>query len=453
MTIIIGGGISGAAALHWLASAGVEATLFEARNRLGGVIRSQRLDDGVLMEYGPNSIQLKHPSVVRLIEELGLRPHVLQANRQARARYVVRDGAPRAVPTSPPALLTTTLLSGSARLRLLREPFVPPAREGVEESVAEFVRRRLGSEILDYAVDPFIAGVYAGRPERLSVRYAFPRLYELEQRHGSLIRGMIAARRSRGRGASPAGRGALVSFADGLQMLPDAIAERWSDRVRFGAAVERVRRERGRWIVDVDGTAVATEKLIVATDAHSAAELLAPVDRELAAALSRIEYPPLAVTVAAFDRRSVAHRLDGFGMLVPQREGRTILGVVFSSTLFTGRSADSDTVVLTAFSGGSRQPELARLATDAIEANVLAELRALLGVGAAPRWMRTHVWRRAIPQYTLGYGEILSELAAAERRTPGLRLLGNYRGGVAVGDCIAAAEDAVAETGAQPNDN
>lgn len=448
--IIIGGGISGASALHWLASAGLDVLLLERTLSLGGVMGSRRNEHGALVETGPNSVQARGGALLDLIEDLGLAGAIVLPGEAAANRYIMRDGEIHAVPTGPKALFRSSLFSGSAKFRLLREPFVAPVSPDAEESVAQFVERRLGREVLDYAVNPFVSGVYAGRPEHLSVRYAFPLLHELERTSGSLVKGGIrrakAGKKAKGKGKKEGmedtreglPQKGIFSFAGGMGTLPRAIEERWRESIRFGASAEQIERDGGRWIVTASGETYAADHLIVATEAQAASGLIAHLDHVAASALRSIEHPPVAVASVLYDREAVAHPLDGFGLLIPEVEKRHILGVIFSSSLFPDRAPEG-TVLLNAFIGGARSPELALRSREEMLYDVHGELRRTFGISARPRSFDLQVWPRAIPQYNLGYGTILAQLSAAEDRLEGLHLLGSYRGGVAVGDCVASA--------------
>lgn len=441
-TIIIGGGISGGAALHRIASAGKDVLLLERNDRPGGVMVSERNDAGALIERGPNSIQSGNESLERLLEELNLTDRIVEADAAAANRYVLRGGRMISVPMNPRSLIETPLLSGRAKLRLLRERFVKPIAADREESVAEFIRRRLGREPLDYGVNPFVSGIYAGRPEDLSLRHAFPMLYQMEQQYGSLIGGAIRRakeRRRAGATASARPRRRMFSFREGIAVLPNAIAERWKENVRTGAEVLRVERAGEGWRVTArtegEDRAFGCRNLVIATNAHAAASLLEGTDPSIARALRRIDYPPIAVVTLLYDRSAVRHPLDGFGLLCPEVEKRQVLGVIFSSTIFPSR-APQNTVLLTVFIGGARMPELALLPLEEIARIARGELAELLGAQGEPRTCDVAVWRNAIPQYNLGYGEILAAIAATEERFPGLHLLGNYRGGISVPDCV-----------------
>lgn len=285
--------------------------------------------------------------------------------------------------------------------------------------------RRLGPEVLAAAVDPFLAGVFAGDAATLSARWALPRLWALEAEHGSVLRGAIRTRRGE--------RVPSISFQGGMRALPDALAASLGPALRLGAEAVSTERTGAGWAVTLaDGERHEASSLVLAVPAARVASLLPGVD-----ALDTVESPPVAVHALGFRREDVAHPLDGLGILVPSREPVPILGALFSSSMFPGR-VPADHVLLTAFVGGTRRPDLALAPSDTRETHVLEAFRALLGVGAAPVWSRSRLWPRAIPQYAVGYGRVLEALDAAERASPGIGLAGSYRGGIAVGDAVAS---------------
>lgn len=444
-TIIIGGGISGATALHRLASAGNNVLLLERENALGGAMRSHRTSTGALIERGPNTIQSGNEHVEQLLHELNLSEQIIEADKQAANRYVVRNGKLVPVPGNPRSLIESSLFSGRAKLRLLREPFIGKGAEQGEESVAEFVRRRLGREPLDYGVNPFVSGIYAGDPERLSLRHAFPTLYDLEQNYGSLIRGGVRKMKERKKAAgnpaqaAPRKKRRMFSLRDGIASLPQAVGTRWPDNVLVGCSVTSLSPDGDGWTVHASCEGVEQDfrarELILATSAPVAADLVGGFDGELARVLRGIEYPPVAVVSMTCPASDVDHPLDGFGVLCPQVENRQVLGVIFTSSIFPERTPEGS-ALLTVFAGGARQPELALLPENDLSAIVRSELQDLLGIRSDVQTLDITVWKQAIPQYNCGYGEVLEGLQAAEGRHPGLHLLGNYRGGISVPDCI-----------------
>lgn len=432
---VIGAGITGLTAARRLRQAGFSPLVFEASPRVGGVIGAVRAG-GWLHESGPNSLLETSAEVAALVDEVGLGSRRLYAAEAARQRYIVRDGRMVALPTSPLAFALTPLFSLRAKLALLGEPWRPKGPAEEEETVADFVVRRLGQEFLDYAVNPFVGGVYAGDPRRLSVRHGFPKLHALEQEHGSLLRGALKRRNASG---GPKGR--IVSFPDGLQELPLALAADLGSSLRLNTQVERVRRVGDRWQLawssGMDAGTTDFSDVIVAVPADALAGLRFEgiAGAPDLSGLREIAHPPVASVFTGFGRDEVTHPLDGFGVLMPEVERGTILGSLFSSTLFPGRAPEG-TVALTTFVGGVRQPELAELDDSALVDLVLAELRRLVGVKAAPRYVHLRRWPRAIPQYGPGYGRYQDLLTRLEQAAPRLYLGGNVRDGISLSNCI-----------------
>lgn len=427
--IIIGAGLTGLCAAVVLKRSGVPVTLLEAGARAGGAVASER-DAGFLVEHGPNSMMVGEPAVGEFLASAGLDGEIIQPRVQK--RFLVREGKALALPSGPAGALTTPLFSATGKLRVLAEPFVPRAR-GEDESLAALVRRRLGPEILTYAVEPFVAGIYAGDPDRLSARHAFPKLWNLEKEHGSFIRGALRLRRS---GAPPR----MISFREGMGGLPDRLAMLLGQDLRCHARVGSIAQSGSGWslVWDEQGEERRADgrTLVCAVPAFAAPRLPWPEGlRQQLSVLDHVVYPPVSIAALGFPRSAVAHPLDGFGILVPAAENRRILGVIFSSSLFPGRAPEGQ-VLLTAFVGGARQPELALLEDAKLESLVRDDLAALLGVEGAPVFRRIIRWPRAIPQYNLGHGEIINKLEKLEAGHPGLHFVGNYRGGIAAGQCI-----------------
>lgn len=436
---IIGAGVAGLMAAYRLHAAGAAVTVFEAGSHPGGVMRSERLG-AYLVEHGPNSIQARTKLLEDLVAELGLEAELVEASPAAKQRFVVRGGRPVALPTSPPTFLASPLFSAASKLRLLREPFVRRSPPDAEETVADFVRRRLGHEWVDYAINPFVAGVYAGDPERLALRHAFPRMFALEQTYGSLIRGQIRKSREQKRMVEPAPSGRMFSFREGLQTLPSALAARLGDRVRYGAPVRGLRPEAGRWRVEAEGEEVF-DAVVWAGPLYRLPSLRLGVDEDLTP-FREVWYPPVRVVALGYRRADVRHPLDGFGLLVPAVETDfDILGCLFSSTLFPGR-APEDHVLLTTFVGGARHPDLARAAEADAQAVVERDLGRLLGIDARPAFARHVFWERAIPQYEVGYGRVKALIERLETSYPGFFMAGNFRQGISVADALASGDDA-----------
>jgi oxygen-dependent protoporphyrinogen oxidase len=438
-TIVIGAGISGLAVAHGLARRKRTHVVLESGPCAGGVIGTGRRD-GFLFELGPNSTLDTTPLINELLADLGIADERLDASMVASTRYVVRGGKLVALPTSPGAFATTSAFTLAAKLRLFAEPFVARTAPGTEESIATFVRRRLGNEFLDYAIDPFVAGIYAGDPERISVAAAFPRLLALEQRYGSLIKGQILGARERRKNKEVAKNAASsFSFRGGMQTLTDALVQSLAT-VQVDTSVRQVTRDAtGTFTVEAirGGQPVGfrARSLVLAVPAYVAARIIGNIAPAAAAALNGIEYTPIAIVANAWRREDIEHSLAGFGFLVPKKEHRFLLGGLFSSSMFAGR-APAGHVLLTTFAGGRRNPGIAGMADNDIAAMVREELTERLGARAAPLWQQTVRWPQAIPQYELGHLDRLRQVDAAESAVRGLYFCANYRDGVAVGDRI-----------------
>lgn len=436
--VVIGAGISGLAVAHGLVRRGRTVTVLEAAPVAGGVIGTSRRD-GALYERGPNSTLDTSPKVGALLRDAGLDGERENASEDAAIRYIVRNGALVALPTSPPKFFTTRAFSLGAKLALFREPFVAPTPDGVEESIAQFVRRRLGPEFLNYAIDPLVAGIYAGDPERVSVAAAFPKLLALEKKYGSLIKGQIKGARERKKSGEVAKNTApSFSFRNGMQTLTDGLA-RTLPGLECNVRVERIAREGTGFVIGAtrDGAPheVRARAVVLATPAPQASRLVRELAPEAAGALAAIDYAAVAIVASLYRRADVSHSLRGFGFLVPRIEGRGILGTLFSSSMFRGRAAD-DTVLLTTFVGGRRNPERFALADADLGAMVQGEMRGLVGASAPPLWQEIVRWPQAIPQYDLGHLDRLRHVDRAEETLANLWFFANYRGGVSVSDRI-----------------
>ena len=435
---IIGAGITGLTAAFYLKRAGVPVTIYEAGSRSGGVIQSLRRD-GFVAEFGPNTILETSPKIAQLIRDAGLESRKLVSDPTAEARYLVRYQRPIEMPGSPPGFLTTKLFTAGAKLAVLREPFVPPRRDGVEESIGQFVVRRLGQEFLDHAIDALVAGIYAGDPNKLSLPHAFPRLKALEDKYGSLIKGQIFGARDRKKSGEKAkNRAAKFSFDEGLQVLPDTLAALLGDSLKLNTPITKLTQTGDGWRLATARDETEFGSVIYCGTAYRLAELKIEAPKTLdLSAFSEINYPPVASVVLGFRREDVGHACQGFGMLIPKVEGFKILGTIFSSALFPNR-APAGHVTLTSYVGGTRYPELALLPPEQLIETTLADLRVLLGVRGKPVFTQTAAYSRAIPQYNVGYGKYRQLLNDLEAAAPRLFFAGHYRDGVSLGDSIVS---------------
>ena len=447
--VVLGAGISGLTCAFALQRRGFEVLVIERSERAGGVIQSDRVE-GYLIERGPNSTR-GTAELLALVEQLGIEGEMLEGDAKAPA-YVFFNGRMRAVPMNPVALLRSDLLSAGAKFRLLKEPFVDRRQSAEEESVADFFGRRLGGEIAERLVAPFVSGIYAGDSRRLSVQAAFPALANLESSSGSLFRGGLAkvrqAKRDR-KEAPPQPKRKLprsVSFRSGLGYLTDTLRARLGDALlpATECSVQSKIPDGGpgrfRLTFTREGEEVllSCDHLILATPAHVAAAQVRPLSAEISQLLSEVEYPPLTVLHLAYEKSQIANPLDGFGVLVAPSEGLNVLGCLFSSTQF-GNRAPEGKALLTIFIGGVLHPDLTSLTDAETVAMARADLDRMLGISAPPDVLSVTRWKRAIPQYNLGHAERIKLIEETLRGIEGLHLIGNYLHGVSVGDCIREA--------------
>ncbi|MFN7961935.1 MAG: protoporphyrinogen oxidase [Thermoanaerobaculia bacterium] len=429
--LVIGAGISGLALAWHLRRGGTRVAVLEREERVGGALLTLRRD-GFLFELGPNTVVAGSGALERLLSGLGLEAEMVAAKPQAKKRYLWHQGRLQALPASPFALLASPLLSRRARLRLLREPWVGRASPGAEESVAAFLGRRLGPEAVVRLAAPFVAGVWAGDPARLSMPWAFPRLAALEREHGSLLRGLLASRRQ---GPS---RGRLLAPKRGWGWLAERLAGEVG-AVFPGTPAEAIARQGGRWQVATSKGTVQARKLVLAAGAEVAAQLLAPESQGESRAFAELPYAPMVVAAFGFRREQLSHGLDGFGFLAPRGTGLTLLGCLATSNLFAGRAPEG-ALALTAFAGGRGGEELLELPDEEIRRRLLGDLGRALGCRGEPLFEHLHRWRRAIPQYELGHGRFVELARQLEERLPGLYFGGNYLAGISLPDCLASAE-------------
>jgi len=440
--IVIGAGISGLACAYTLRQRGIDAQLFEASERVGGVIRSVARD-GFLFELGPQSFALTEP-LRKLSRELRIEGQLLPAPTKL-PRYLLLDGQLAPAPLSPPAFVTSPLFSRRTKWSVLRDALghsKPPAdTAGGGESVAHFVRRKFSDELLEKLVGPFVSGIYAGDPEKLELRSAFPQLYAAENAHGSIIRGLLRTKRRGGKAQI------LATFEHGNQTLVDALASNLGAALHLGVAATIVTLSpfgaRGRFLVhfakaqesSAPANSVYADHVIIATPASAAGKLLGNLDEALPRLLGGVEYAPVAVVSLGYRRTAITNCLDGFGFLAPRSSRLRILGCVWNSSLFPGRASEG-TVLLTSFVGGTFDKGACQLSATELEDLVHQELRRILGISEAPIGSNVRVWSHAIPQYDLGHYRRAQTLQQKLAAFPGLALAGNYLDGPAVGGVV-----------------
>jgi oxygen-dependent protoporphyrinogen oxidase len=441
--LVVGGGISGLACADALRQSGIEAHVIEASESPGGIIRSARRD-GYLLELGPQSFNAT-PPLLELCRELGIENELVEAPSRA-PRFLVIGGKLQPAPLSPPAFLVSSLFSARTKWTVLRDVLGRSTPSSEDESIAAFVRRKFSPELLEKLVGPFVSGIYAGDPEKLSARAAFPLLHEAESKSGSIIRGMLQAARSKG----PRQRPQLCSFRDGNETLTRALAARLGGNLRCGVEATAVQkcaagqesRDPG-YAVEVrtagGAETIIAGRLVLATPTSTAAQLLKNIAPAFPEALGQIEYASIAVVSLGYRRPEIGHSLDGFGFLIPRSEGLRTLGTVWNTSLFPNR-APQDHVLLTSFIGGATDPSAVKLPAAELTATIQREIAPILSIRRPPTFSSVEIYNRAIPQYNLGHTALITALDGALAAHPNLRLAGNYLHGPALGGCVEQAQ-------------
>jgi len=442
--LVIGAGISGLTAGYALQHAGISTLVVESAARPGGVIHSGERD-GYLLEWGPQSFA-GHASLTKLCTDLQILDQRLLGDPKA-PRYVLIDGHLQNVPMGP-GLLASPLMGGGTRGAILRDIFGKSQAPQPDESIGDFMRRKFSATLLDRLVGPFVSGVYAGDPEKLSLRAAFPILHEAEMASGSVIRGMfpVMKQRKAKRGNAPREKATLQTFQKGNETLTRALATALGDHLTCGSEVISIAPlENGhdakspRFRVSVRSARgqqnIETERLILATPTNVAGKLLALLHAEFEAQLSPIEYAGICVVSLGYRKDDVGDPLNGFGFLVPRSSGLNVLGTVWNSSLFPGR-APNEHVLLTSFVGGATNPGALQKPAEELVQLAHAELTRILRIRQQPQFCNVNIVPRAIPQYNLGHTARLAALETLRARFPGLYLAGNYLNGPAVGTCV-----------------
>ena len=435
--LVVGGGISGLVCAYALKKAGIDVQLVEASSRPGGVINSVSRD-GFLLELGPQSFGA-NAALRQLCSELSIADQLLEAPPRA-PRYVLIDGILQPVPLSPPAFFSSPLIDRSTKWALLGDIFGKSFPPDADESIASFIRRKFSPQLLDRLVGPFVSGVYAGDPEKLSLRSAFPQIYEAERSAGSIVRGMFRLAKNK---KGPRQRRTLNTFRSGNETLPRALAKNLSIALIIEAPVTRVvRRTDGAFDIHLhrnDGQdSVTAKSIILAGPTDVAGRLLSQLDSQFESSLAPVEYAAVAVVSLGYRKADIGHSLDGFGFLVPRSAGLRVLGTVWNSSLFPGRAPEGH-ALLTSFVGGTTDPAAAQLPPEELARLVHREISLPLSIQQDPVFSNVTIWPRALPQCNLGHGERLAQLAALQSKFPGLWFAGNYLRGPAIGSCVEQA--------------
>lgn len=437
--IIVGAGITGLTTAYWLKKEGFKVKILEAKDEVGGNIKTEH-HYNFIFDTGPNSGLETTPLIRQLVDELKLQGEFVYANKEANKRYILRDNVLQPLPMNPKDFVSTKLFSTKAKFRILMEPFIGKSKDGYYQSVAEFVRRRLGQEFLDYAINPFVSGVFAGDPENLSVKSAFPKLYRLEEVYGGLFKGMIKGAKERKQRAEKSKQSAaMFSFKNGMSVLTNRLSEYLKEDILLNHKVININKLEDKFVVTALNSGneknFEAQSILLTIPALETAELLRDYDGYLFNHLSSIYYPPVLVINAIYRKEKIGQALDGFGFLIPEKEKKSFLGAIWNDAIFPNRG-DKDFASFTIFVGGARQEKIFDIGIDKVLSQVLSEFEMIMRIDSKPESIKYRLWKKAIPQYSIGYIEKENAMNEFERRNKGIFLGGNYRGGISVGDCI-----------------
>ena len=448
---VLGAGISGlstAFALESLAKQEgleVEIVVLEKLERTGGKMMSVK-SEGFLCEWGPNGFLDNKPMTLDLCRSLGVDANLLRSNDNARKRFIYAAETLHRLPEDAASFFKSKLISWPGKIRLGCEMLVSPKRDDDDESLADFARRRLGGEALERLIGPMVSGIFAGDPETMSVRSCFPRIYQLEQDYGGLLKAMAklgrkkrAERKAGIQVASAAGPGGtLTSFSAGIQELSDALVEKVAAEVRIGSGVTRIEAKQGGFLLHLeDETQVEAELVVSAVPAHALSGMLEQADAQASALLKQIPYAPMNVVCFGYQRDKIARDLSGFGYLIAKGEKRNTLGTLWDSSIFPNR-APRGQVLLRSMFGGATNPQAIELSDEEVKQKTMADLQKIMGIDAAPDFVKIFRHRRAIPQYIPGHGKRLVEFDSRLEKLPGLFVTGNAFFGVGINDCVNA---------------
>jgi oxygen-dependent protoporphyrinogen oxidase len=435
--VIIGGGISGLSLAYFLTErdSSLDVLVFESEKKAGGKIWTDRAE-GFLCEGGVNGFLDNRPRTLELAAKLGLTP--LRSNDNARKRYIYSEGKLHMLPESPASFFSSNLLSLYGRLRIVWEIAVPK-RGGDDETLADFARRRLGKEAFEKLIDPMASGIYAGDPEKMSLKSCFPRIYDLESKYGSLIRALIklkaeAKKTGKKVGAGPGG--VLTSFYDGMEVYIAALKTFLGERLKTESRVTSIDKRGDIYTVFLsDNAKIEAESVVLATPAHATAEIVKDFNKQLSVVTGGIPYPPVSVVCLGYVKSKIKQSLDGFGFLVPKRENRSILGTLWDSSIFPNRAPEGY-VLLRTMLGGARAADVALQDNDRLAHMVINELEKIMDIKVQPDFIRVYTHGKGIPQYGLGHGKSLETIDAIVDSHKGFYITGNSYRGIGVNDCI-----------------
>lgn len=437
--IILGGGISGLSVAWFLYQKGISFKLFEKQSETGGVIVSEHIQ-GSVMDFGPNSLRDRNGQLRRIAKDLGITDDLIEISEAFKTRYIVRDGKLQPLSPGISSLISTKVLSARGKMRLLKEPFIGVG-SAEDESIGEFLERRIGKEAVDYLADPIFSGIYAGDIYRMSKKQVLPKLAEFEQDFGSITWGAIRSKKEK-REVKPK----VLSFKKGIQQLTDAITEKISDHIIYDEVLRLKKGDSGFEVTTEEGTYNSLH-VISCIPAYSLGRILEGFDPELSAELTNIDYAPLLSVQLQFDKAEIDFITEGFGFLVPRKERIRLLGAIWKSSIFP-ELTNKDQHQYTLMIGGAHDRGILTEPIEQVEQEGIRDFCTLMQFDAKPSVIKSRLWKKAIPQFEVGYEQKKAKLDRFEAEIPGLYFGGNYQWGVSVPDCIQGAEGLTEELAA-----
>lgn len=438
--LILGGGISGLSTAWFLKKAGIPVRVIEQDTKAGGKISSARNGETVL-DYGPNTLRDRNGDIFRLAKELGIENRIVEAGEAFKTRFIVRDKKLCRVAPDPLSLISTNILSARAKLRLLGEVFASKGDyPGVDESIGNFLERRIGREATEYLADPVFSGIYAGNIYELSKRELLPEPAAFEEEYGSVIKGLLRSPERKSKKANKKHRkgSGVLSFRNGMQDLTDALQTQLSDELTE-AEVRQIRRENDLYTIETDIGSFTSNRVVSTLPAHILSELIHPLQPELSEHLSRIEYSPVLSTQVIYRKADLNSVPDGFGFLVPRKENIRLLGAIWKTRIFPQLS-DPDHMHFTLLSGGAHDRRIRYEPTGLTEKEIIQEFEEIMGIRATAVFTRSRLWDKAIPQFKVGYPDRKKEILG-QSGMEGFTTGGNFIWGVSVPDCINGARN------------
>ena len=442
---IIGGGISGLAALHFIKNRqpeSYEVTLYEKDDRPGGTIGTDR-ENGFISDWGPNGFLDKIPLTLRMVSELGIENLLERAAPKAERRFIYRNNKLNEIHAHPLKFMRSGILSVPGRLRLVLEPFITQKKDDSDETIFDFARRRIGREAAENMIGPMVSGIFGGDAKKLSLISCFPVMVEMEKEYGSLFKALVAKKRA-GKKASAAGpAGRLTSFKNGLYTLIEVMQNKYKSHIKTGYTVTGVDRLEGAYkITFKNHEPQLFDVVICAAPTWTAADMFKNMNKDLSELLESIPYASISVVCSGFRREDITHDLAGFGFLIPRGQDKRILGSIWTSSIFKNRSPDG-MVQFRTMIGGDTDPGAVNLSDDVLKAMVADELSSIIGITGQPAYTKIFRYERGIPQFVTGHPKKMARLERLQAQFPGLYFTGNAYEGVGLNDCVVRSDKIV----------